>query len=74
MLLFQLTNQGFIGSVFLVSAGFSVLALLGSFYVSISLKGKRMQDVAYEGAHEQDETKEDTFTIWKYEVEGTSSL
>ena len=63
--------------MFLVSAGFSVLALLGSFYVSVSLKGKRMQDVAYEGAHDQDEEQEkpeDNFTIWKYEVEETSSL
>ena len=53
------------------------MALLGSFYVSFSLKGKRMQDVAYEGAHDQDEEQEkpeDNFTIWKYEVEETSSL
>ena len=63
-----------------MSAGFSVLALIGSFYVSLSLKGKKMQDVTYEGAHDQDEeqtaqkTDEDPFRFWNHEIEETSHI
>ena len=47
-----------------------MVALLGSLYVSISLHGNHMADVAYKGAHDQDDQKEkdnSDFTIWEYE-------
>ena len=40
----------FTGAVFVVSAGFSLVALVGSFYTSVSLKGRKMSEVAAEGA------------------------
>ena len=40
----------FTGAVFVVSAGFSLVALVGSFYISFSLKGRKMAKVAAEGA------------------------
>ena len=66
---FQRTLEDFTGAVFVVSAGFSVVALIGSFYVSISLKGRKMADVAFEGAKpiEEKPTKMNAF-VFDYEA------
>ena len=65
----KLTLDDFTGTVFFVSAGFSVVALIGSFYISISLKGRKMADVAFEGAKpiEEDSKKVNDF-IFDYEA------
>ena len=65
----KLTLDDFTGTVFFVSAGFSVVALIGSFYISISLKGRKMADVAFEGSKPIDEdSKKLNDFIFDYEA------
>ena len=55
-------NLNTIGTVFLVSTGFSLVALVCSIYITISLKGKRMQDIAkIVKAQEEEKDREDRF-------------
>ena len=56
--------EDFIGAVFVVSAGFSVVALVGSFYVSISLRGRKMADVASKGAKNLQEKPKKVNDFW----------
>ena len=53
---FQETNESeFPGSVFLLSAGISAISLALSFYIMISLKGKRMSEVTITPVEEKDD-------------------
>ena len=64
-----------IGTVFLVSTGFSLVALVCSIYITISLKGKRMQDIAKIGkAQEEEQAREDRFKgLFLYDTGGQFS-
>ena len=56
---FQETNESeFPGSVFLLSAGISAISLALSFYIMISLKGKRMSEVTITPIEEDDKAIE----------------
>ena len=72
-LTFQATLEDFIGAVFVVSAGFSIVALLGSFYVSISLRGRKMADVASEGAKNLQEKPKKVNDFW-YDFEAVTHI
>ena len=71
----QATRDTFIGTVFLVSTGFSLVALVCSIYITISLKGKRMQDIAKIGkAQEEEQAREDRFKgLFLYDTGGQFS-
>ena len=55
LIFFQRTRDHFIGTVFLVSCGISLLALACAIFIAISLKGKRIQDVAADGKAQEEE-------------------
>ena len=45
-----MTSETYPGTCFFISTGLSIIALALAFYVHISLKGKKMQDVTAIGA------------------------
>ena len=74
--LYQATKDSFIGTVFLISAGFSTVAFICSLYISLSLKGQRMSDIAAVGDQitEQQEKEKRLRSIFRHDLGKITSI